>query len=141
MNIDKPIIYAGGGLVTNGYGELLMIFRRGKWDLPKGKLDPGEKIEDCAIREVTEETGVQGLILGKLLLITQHEYFDKWMNKEVIKETHWYSMSVQGEQQLIPQTEEDITAIEWTKPSEILSRLNESYDTIRDVLAHSELKY
>ena len=141
MNRDKSIIYAGGGLVTNENGDLLMIFRRGKWDLPKGKLDPGEKIEDCSIREVTEETGVQNLQLGKLLLVTQHEYFDKWVQADVIKETHWFRMSVQGVPTLIPQTEEDITAIEWTKHSDISVRLVESYDTIREVLEHSDLKY
>jgi 8-oxo-dGTP pyrophosphatase MutT (NUDIX family) len=75
--MGKPIIIAGGGIVTNELGELLMIFRRGKWDLPKGKLDEGESIEDCAIREVEEETGVKNLKLGAKLLVTEHEYFDK----------------------------------------------------------------
>ena len=106
MNNKKPIILAGGGVVTNEHGDLLMIFRRGKWDLPKGKLDKGETIEACALREVTEETGVQNLTLGKLV---------------------------------IPQTEEDITAIEWTKPSAIASRLQESYETIKTVIESSEL--
>ncbi|MEI8075997.1 MAG: NUDIX domain-containing protein, partial [Bacteroidota bacterium] len=125
--MGKPIIVAGGGLVTNENGELLMIFRRGKWDLPKGKLDQGEKIDDCAIREVREETGVENLQLGKLLIITQHEYFDKWVDADAIKETHWFRMHVAGKPTLIPQTEEDITAIEWTKPEEIAARLNESF--------------
>lgn len=141
MNTEKPTVIAGGGLVTNERGELLMIFRRGKWDLPKGKLDSGEKIEDCSIREVTEETGVKNLQLGKLLLVTQHEYFDKWVKADVIKETHWFRMTVSGVPALIPQAEEDITAIEWTKREDIASRLNESYDTIREVLESSDLNY
>ena len=139
MNTEKPIIYAGGGLVTNEKGDLLMIYRRGKWDLPKGKLDPDEQIESCALREVTEETGVQNLELGKLILITQHSYFDTWLNAEVIKETHWFRMKVAGIPLLIPQYEEDITAIEWTKPSDISAKLEESYDTIRTVIMHSDL--
>ncbi len=139
--MGKPIIVAGGGLVTNENGELLMIFRRGKWDLPKGKLDQGEKIDDCAIREVREETGVENLQLGKLLIITQHEYFDKWVDADAIKETHWFRMYVAGKPTLVPQTEEDITAIEWTKPEEIAARLNESFDSIRAVLESSDLKY
>ena len=139
MNTEKPIIVAGGGIVTNEQGELLMIFRRGKWDLPKGKLDKGEEIEACALREVTEETGVQNLQLGKLLLITKHEYFDKWQDADVIKETHWFRMFVAGATLLIPQTEEDITAIEWTKPAVIAVRLKETYDTIREVLEKSDL--
>lgn len=140
MNIGKPIIIAGGGIVTNELGELLMIFRRGKWDLPKGKLDKGESIEECAIREVEEETGVQNLQLGELLLVTKHEYFDKWVQADVIKETHWYRMSVPGIPKLVPQTEEDITAIEWTSIADIAKRLNESYETIRQVLEKSDLK-
>jgi 8-oxo-dGTP pyrophosphatase MutT (NUDIX family) len=140
MNM-KPIIIAGGGVVTNVHGDLLMIFRRGKWDLPKGKLDKGETIEACAVREVTEETGVQNLTVGKLLLVTKHEYFDKYQNQDVIKESHWFRMTVPGVPKLIPQTEEDITAIEWTKPADIASRLKKSYETIRAVLEKSEIAY
>ncbi len=141
MNNIKPIILAGGGVVTNEHGDLLMIFRRGKWDLPKGKLDKDETIEACAIREVTEETGVQNLTLGKLVVVTQHAYFDVYQKREVIKESHWYRMTVSGVPALVPQMEEDITAIEWTKPSNILSRLQESYETIKTVLDNSELVY
>ncbi len=133
----KKIIKAGGGLVRNGEGELLLIFRRGKWDLPKGKLDEGETIEACAIREVEEETGVKHLALGELISVTWHEYFDKWLGEEVIKETHWFRMDVAGVPALVPQTEEDITAIEWTKKSDLPLRMEESYITIIDVLEES----
>jgi 8-oxo-dGTP pyrophosphatase MutT (NUDIX family) len=138
--MGKPIIIAGGGIVTNELGELLMIFRRGKWDLPKGKLDEGESIEDCAIREVEEETGVKNLKLGAKLLVTEHEYFDKWVDADVIKETHWFRMFVSGVPALVPQTEEDITEIEWTPISKVAIRLNESYETIKTVLEKSDLK-
>lgn len=141
METDKPIIVAAGGIVTNDNGELLMIFRRGKWDLPKGKLDPGESIEECAEREVMEETGVRNLELGQLIAITEHVYFDKYVQKEVVKKSHWYQMKVAGSPKLIAQTEEDITAIEWTKPEDIQVRLLDSYDTIREVLEKSGIKY
>lgn len=133
----KKIIKAGGGLVRNGEGELLLIFRRGKWDLPKGKLDEGETIEACAIREVEEETGVKDLVLGELISVTWHEYFDKWLGEDVIKETHWFRMDVAGVPALVPQTEEDITAIEWTKKSDLPQRMEQSYITIIDVLEES----
>ena len=133
----KQIIKAGGGLVRNGEGDLLMIFRRGKWDLPKGKLDHSETIEDCALREVTEETGVNHLALGELISVTWHDYFDKYVGEEVIKETHWFRMSVAGVPNLIPQTEEDITVIEWVKKSDIPARMEQSYITILDVLEES----
>lgn len=133
----KKIIKAGGGLVRNGEGELLLIFRRGKWDLPKGKLDEGETIEACALREVEEETGVKHLALGELISVTWHEYFDKWLGEEVIKETHWFKMDVAGVPALVAQTEEDITAIEWTKKSDLPKRMEQSYITIIDVLEES----
>jgi 8-oxo-dGTP pyrophosphatase MutT (NUDIX family) len=133
----KKIIKAGGGLVRNGEGELLLIFRRGKWDLPKGKLDEGETIEACAMREVEEETGVKHLALGELISVTWHEYFDKWVGEDVIKETHWFKMDVAGVPALVHQTEEDITAIEWTKKSDLPKRMEQSYITIIDVLEES----
>jgi 8-oxo-dGTP pyrophosphatase MutT (NUDIX family) len=133
----KKIIKAGGGLVRNGEGELLLIFRRGKWDLPKGKLDEGETIEACALREVEEETGVKHLALGELISVTWHEYFDKWVGEDVIKETHWFKMDVAGVPTLVPQTEEDITAIEWTKKADLPKRMEQSYITIIDVLEES----
>lgn len=141
METDKPIIVAAGGIVTNEKGELLMIFRRGKWDLPKGKLDAGETIEACALREVTEETGVTNLQLGNFICITNHEYFDQYQLKEVVKESHWYSMKVSGVPTLVAQSEEDITAIEWTKPEAISERLKNSFDTIREVLVKSGIHF
>ena len=70
-----PLI-AAGGVVVNPNNEILWIFRRGFWDLPKGKLDPNETIEACAIREVMEETGISHLVLGKRISTTTHQYYD-----------------------------------------------------------------
>ncbi len=128
-----PII-AAGGIVMNPNQEILWIFRRGYWDLPKGKLDSNETIEACAIREVMEETGISHLILGKLILTTTHQYHDKYLNKEVEKTTYWYSMTTDTLQDGTPQTEEDIEAIAWVKQSDMAPYLAKSYDTIKAVM-------
>ncbi|MEI2708502.1 MAG: NUDIX domain-containing protein [Chitinophagaceae bacterium] len=132
--MKKKTIVAAGGLVFNENKELLMIFRRAKWDLPKGKLDEGETIEECAIREVEEETGVQQIILGKLIQKTYHEYFDQWIHEDVIKETWWFEMFVSKKQQLLPQTEEDIERIIWADATTIETCLENSYSTIIEVI-------
>lgn len=127
-------ILAAGGLVYNDQGELLMIFRRGKWDLPKGKLDAGESIEDCAVREVMEETGLITVIRGNLIGITYHQYLDPWMSEEVMKETHWFRMQAPGNQALIPQIEEDIEIIRWISRQELEECLKNSYDNIVEIV-------
>ncbi len=127
-------IIAAGGLVTNEKDEILMIFRRGVWDLPKGKLDKGETIETCAIREVEEETGLKNITLGKLLHITTHNYFDMWSLTNVTKETHWFAMKVNGKQKLVPQTEEDILEIKWIKKAEMSEYLKNSYKNIVETI-------
>jgi len=132
MQLKK--IIAAGGLVLNESNEILMIFRRGKWDLPKGKLDDGESIETCAIREVMEETGLTKVELGSLIEITHHTYFDPWMKEDVIKETHWFRMKADTTQPLIPQTSEDIEMIEWVGRSHLNEKLANSYDTIVEVV-------
>jgi 8-oxo-dGTP pyrophosphatase MutT (NUDIX family) len=137
--MEKTKIIAGGGLVLNEAGELLLIFRRGKWDLPKGKLDEGESIEDCAVREVMEETGITGITLGKLIGISYHEYFDTYINQDVIKETHWFAMQVDGVQNLVPQTEEDILEIRWVKGDALAACLENSYDTVIDIIKKAGL--
>jgi 8-oxo-dGTP pyrophosphatase MutT (NUDIX family) len=108
------------------------MFRRGKWDLPKGKLDNGESLEDCALREVTEETGVGGLTLQKFLLVTEHTYEERGV--PILKETHWWLMSTKGRQPLIPQTEEDITELRWIGASDLGIILQNTYPGIIEVL-------
>jgi len=131
---NKKVIVAAGGIVTNPSNEVLFIFRRGKWDLAKGKLDAGETIEQCATREVEEETGLKNIKLEQFIGISKHEYFDKWINEEVIKETHWYKMSVAEWQELVPQTEEDILEIKWVPIVEIESYLSRSYESIEEII-------
>jgi 8-oxo-dGTP pyrophosphatase MutT (NUDIX family) len=138
--MQLKIIQAGGGLVLNEQNELLLIFRRGSWDLPKGKVDPDETIEACALREVEEETGVGNLTLINFLGITNHQYFDPYLKEEVIKESHWYTMSVKGVPALIPQTEEDITDIKWVPLSDVNALIAESFASIKEIIGLFLLK-
>lgn len=126
------IIQAGGGLVSNDNKEYLLIQRRGKWDLPKGKLDEGETIEECAVREVQEETGLQQVEIVKPLLITYHTYHEG--TKFVLKESHWYDMLAPGTQATTPQTEEDIQQIVWVPVSALGEYTGNTFPSIRDVL-------
>lgn len=126
------LIKAGGGLVQNENDEVLFIFRRNKWDLPKGKLDDGETIEQCAVREVEEETGLTNVVLKKLLLITNHTYNEN--GKHILKETYWYKMKATSTQSLIPQEEEQITEIKWITDHEISALIKDTYPSIVDVL-------
>lgn len=130
----KRKIIAAGGVVKNEKGELLMIFRRGKWDLPKGKLDDEESIEDCALREVKEETGLKNIDKGDLIDVTFHDYFDNWIKKYVVKETHWYAMKALSNQQFVPQTEEDIVEIKWVNQNELGNCLQNTYDNIAEII-------
>ncbi len=126
------LVTAAGGLVQNEKKEYLLIFRRGKWDLPKGKLDKGEKLEDCAIREVKEETGLKEVKLIKPLCVTYHTYHEG--ARFILKDSHWYTMKVKGVQQLIPQTEEEIHEIKWVKKERLSEYMNISYPSVADVL-------
>lgn len=126
------LIKAGGGLVKNENQEILMIFRRGKWDLPKGKLDEGESIEECAKREVEEETGLRRLKIIKPLVITYHTY--TLFGKHNLKETHWFLMKADGNEKLIPQTEEEISEILWAKKEDLKKYFANTFPTIETVL-------
>lgn len=132
--MSKPIIVAAGGVVVNEKQEILFIYRRGYWDLPKGKLDDGESIEACAVREVKEETGLVNVELVSFLCKTYHEYFDKWVNANVVKETWWYIMQSNSTQNLVAQTEEDIEQITWANTTIQESYLQHTYPLIKEVI-------
>ena len=126
------MIEASGGLVFNKDGDILMIFRNGKWDLPKGKLEIGESVEECAIREVEEECGIYGLDITEKLLETYHTY--NLSGKEILKRTYWYKMNTDFNGELIPQIEEGITKVSWVSKDKISDKLTNSYGNILDVL-------
>jgi len=126
------LVQAGGGLVENENGEILMIFRRGKWDLPKGKLDKGETLEACALREVEEETGLQRIRLLSPLPVTYHTYHEG--SKYILKESYWYQMKVEGAQELVPQTAEGIDVVKWVKRENARDYFPESFPSVVDVI-------
>lgn len=124
------LIKAGGGMVYNERGELLVIDRLGYWDLPKGKKDKGEKMKACAIREVQEETGIQNLEIKGERQITYHTYFCKWTKRDVLKKCYWYKMKTSSSEMLVPQTEEDITDVFWLPSNRISEFKARSYRSI-----------
>jgi 8-oxo-dGTP pyrophosphatase MutT (NUDIX family) len=126
------VVQAGGGLVSTPDGHILLIHRKGKWDLPKGKLEKGEDLQACALREVEEETGLQQISIGDKLHVTYHTYVEKGI--AILKESHWYLMEVSGRQNLSPQTEEDIEQCLWVSLEEIESYYDGAHASIRDVL-------
>lgn len=132
-------IMAGGGLVYNEDGALLMIYRRGKWDLPKGKLDEGENIAECALREVSEETGLRQLRLGGKLGDSFHIYVQDGM--QFLKQTVWYTMHGSSTDQLKPQKEENILEARWVPEKELGSLASRTYEAIRDVLKTAGLRW
>ena len=133
LSQNFTIIEAAGGVVENPNGDLLMIFRLGKWDLPKGKVDAGETTQDTAIREVEEECGIGGLIITNTLPPTYHVYQDS-SNSWILKKTHWYLMQAETWQHLQPQTSENITKAEWVPRKDIHKKLKGAYRSIAKLL-------
>lgn len=142
-NID-----AAGGVVQNQEGEILLIHRRGFWDLPKGKIEKGESLEEAAVREVKEETGVKRIQLQEAIRFdalsnecTYHTYMDK--DKVVMKASYWFMMSTDYVGPLVAQEEEDIKEAKWVDKEELDLYIPKMYgsivDVIKSVLTESEL--
>jgi len=129
---DYTLIEAAGGLVYNLDNQLLMIFRNGKWDLPKGKLKVSENIQECAIREVEEECGIARLTINKPLQNTYHTY--KLNKQKILKCTYWFEMKTNFKGGLLPQTEEGITKVVWVDKQDIAEKLENSYGNIIELL-------
>lgn len=121
-------IHAAGGVVFNSHGDLLMIHRLGRWDLPKGKCEKGESVRDSAVREVQEECGIQQLSICRELHSTYHIY--RQNDTLYIKRTFWFEM-VSSDEELTPQTEEGITQVRWIDASEREKNLQNSYEAIK----------
>lgn len=128
---------AAGGLLRRGDGRILFIHRLKKWDLPKGKIEDGESIEDAAIREVEEECGISGVKILKPLPSTYHIYRSPWLPADdnwVWKETRWFEMYYDGNETPVPQTEEDITEIRWFGVDELNEVLANTYGNISSLI-------
>ncbi|MFD1063914.1 NUDIX hydrolase [Winogradskyella litorisediminis] len=124
-----PNVVAGGGKVFNKKGKILFIYRNGKWDLPKGKTEKGETIEETAIREVEEETKVKGLKLGEPLPTTYHIF--KRNGRYKIKITYWFEMHTESKGKLKPQKKEGITKVKWKGKKKTQKALENSYANIK----------
>ena len=127
------IIEAAGGIVQNDSKEILFIFRRGKWDLPKGKMEKEEPPEVCAERETKEETGLEHLNLKRHVGETYHVYDE--FGKHYLKLSHWYYFTCEDGYKLTPQTEEDILEAKWISTKDIRKPLSNTYGTIKDILS------
>jgi len=122
------VITAAGGLVLNPKSEILFIYRGDKWDLPKGRIEKGESIEETAKREVEEECGISNLKIDEFLMTTYHFFYQKKQKR--IKETHWYLMNSDFDGKLIPQLEEGITNAVFKNENEVATALKNSYSNI-----------
>jgi 8-oxo-dGTP pyrophosphatase MutT (NUDIX family) len=131
------IVLAAGGLIMDQHKQVLIIHRKGKWDLPKGKLDKKESLETCAVREVKEETGLREVKLLESLATTYHVYDES--GKHILKETHWYMMHADGKQPVHPQIEEQIDEIRWVKTPGLSEYLSNTYPLIKDVFKEAGL--
>jgi len=127
-----PNVVAGGGKVINEKGEILFIFRNGKWDLPKGKIDGKETIEAAALREVEEETGVKKLKITKPLETTYHIF--KRNGRHRLKITYWFEMHTSYKGKLVPEEIEGITKVEWLNPEQVQKALENSYANIKELM-------
>jgi 8-oxo-dGTP pyrophosphatase MutT (NUDIX family) len=129
LRAKLPVEKAGGGLVYNKEGDVLFIFRNGKWDLPKGGTEKNETIEETAMREVEEETGVNGLVITDKLQKTYHIF--KRNGRYKLKITQWFEMRTKYEGIPQGQADEGIERVEWVNPKDITFLLENSYENIK----------
>ncbi|WHF51741.1 NUDIX domain-containing protein [Chryseobacterium gotjawalense] len=116
------VIEAAGGVVSNQKEEILFIRRLGKWDLAKGKIEKGESLEQAALREIEEETGLKELILEDYLNTTFHIYTER-NGKKILKTTYWFSVSYLGTSDPVPQIEEGISEVSWKNEKQIIAEV------------------
>jgi len=128
---------AGGGLVKHITGHYLFIIRHGKWDLPKGHMEVGETPEQCALREVTEECGIEGQTIVRPLIPSYHTW--QYEGVSYLKRTNWFLMDYAGEMTGVPQKDEGITEVHWLKPERICVIRQNAWDSLKDLINTSVL--
>jgi len=129
---------AAGGLVRHSSGRYLFIVKKGKLDLPKGHIEPGEDPQTCALREVSEECGIKGQSIIKSLQPSYHTY--TWEGISYLKKTSWFLMKYEGEMVTEPQVKEGITAVEWLFPDEISKIKSGAWLSLIDMINTSVFK-
>lgn len=128
------VVEAAGGLVTNKNGEILFIRRLGRWDLPKGKIEAKESLEQAAVREVEEETGLSEIIMEHFLNNTFHVYRER-SGQKILKTTYWFKMDYVGSRNPTPQLEEGITEVAWINSADVQQKvLPETFKNIKLIL-------
>ena len=130
-------VEAAGGLVKHKEGRYLFIEKKGRLDLPKGHMEPGEKADSCALREVSEECGITGHYIIKPLNPTYHTY--SWEGISYLKKTNWFLMGYDGKMIIQPQTEEGITKVEWLLPDELNIIKTDAWLSLMEVINSSVL--
>jgi 8-oxo-dGTP pyrophosphatase MutT (NUDIX family) len=132
LEASFEVLHAGGGLVLNPEGKALFIHRLGHWDLPKGKVEKGETLEETALREVAEECGLYDLSIVRKLCTTYHVY--EHHGKELMKAAHWYLIQCSDPSAVpTPQLEEHIEDARWIAPEQWHDYIHLSYPTIKEV--------
>ena len=131
---DFATVEAAGGVVTDPAGRWLLMRRNGRWDLPKGHIEPGEDAATAAVREIAEETGAVAAVTHPLCA-TWHAYWFPKTRRWELKRTWWYALRAVSAERLAPQTEEGIETVGWYAPAEVDTLLKESFPTIRCVAA------
>ena len=137
---EVTVIEAAGGVVRNEKGEVLWIYRRGRWDLPKGKVEK-EELESEALREVREETGLIDVAIGDLAGVTLHLYPEPEKHAKkgekavmILKVTWWFEMMADSAQPVKPQLEEEIAEVRWVRVEEMQPMVEDTYGNIRKML-------
>lgn len=121
-------VEAAGAIVWSPHGTILLIFRHGKWDLPKGKIEPNEGTAEAAEREVAEECGVRELTLNHFYGTSYHTYWQ--FNQRMLKITYWYDMSCTDPQNINPQTEEGIETIRWMDTQGLQKAMDQTFPNL-----------
>ncbi|MGB8491488.1 MAG: NUDIX domain-containing protein [Bacteroidales bacterium] len=129
---------AAGGLVRHTSGKYLFIEKKGKLDLPKGHIEPGEEPEVCAVREVQEECGITGHAIIKPLEPSYHTY--TWEGISYLKKTYWFLMKYDGTMIIEPQEKEGITKVEWLSPDELNKIKSTAWLSLMDLINTSILR-
>jgi 8-oxo-dGTP pyrophosphatase MutT (NUDIX family) len=129
-------VESAGGVVRNSADEVLLIRRNERWDIPKGHREEDERVEECAAREVEEETGIEGLEIERFLCNTYHAYsvYGVWE----LKRTAWYAMRAKSDATLVPQSEEGIERVCWCSEAEVAENMRRTFPTIGEVFAQKK---
>jgi 8-oxo-dGTP pyrophosphatase MutT (NUDIX family) len=119
-------ISAGGVAFRNDGGKveiaIIQTSREGRWQLPKGIIDPGETPEKAAIREVREEAGIDCEIVEKIDSV-DYWYVDRWGKEpaRVHKFVHFYLMKyVSGD---VADHDDEVVDVRWSNIEETIESL------------------